>query len=306
MSVARTVLLVRPASFGYNAETAVTNHFQQTPAGLDAAAGQQQALAEFDAAVATLRAHGLEVLVFDDTAAPAKPDAVFPNNWLTLHPDGRALLYPMCAPNRRAERRPDILAALGRQFQLREIIDFSPYEAEGRYLEGTGSLIFDHARRVAYAALSPRTDARLLAEVAALLGYHSLAFHAVDGQGQAIYHTNVMMCLGPGFAVICLESLPDAAERAAVVAELEAGGHEIVDITLAQVARFAGNMLALESAAGQPLLVMSQSAHDALTPAQREQLQRHAELLPLCIPTIETLGGGSARCMLAEVLLPRA
>ncbi|RAK69453.1 citrulline utilization hydrolase CtlX [Hymenobacter edaphi] len=306
MSVARTVLLVRPASFGYNAETALTNHFQQPLTGLDAAAAQQRALAEFDAAVAALRARGLEVLVFDDTAAPAKPDAVFPNNWLTLHPDGRALLYPMCAPSRRAERRPDILAALGRQFRLREIIDFSPYEAEQRYLEGTGSLIFDHAQRVVYAALSPRTDAGLLAEVAALLGYRPVAFHAVDGQGQAIYHTNVMMCLGPGFASLCLESLPDAAERAAVLAELEAGGREIVDITLAQVAHFAGNMLALESAAGQPLLVLSQSAHDALTPAQRQRLQRHCELLPLRIPTIETLGGGSARCMLAEVLLPRA
>lgn len=304
MSLARTVLLVRPASFGYNVETALTNHFQQPPAGLDALTAQRQALAEFDAAVAALRAAGLRVLVFEDTAAPAKPDAVFPNNWLTLHPDGRAVLYPMCAPSRRLERRPDVLAALREQFQLTEVIDLSGPEAEGRFLEGTGSIIFDHPHRLAYAALSPRTDAGLLAEVCARLGYRPVPFRAVDAQGQAIYHTNVLMCLGPDFAVICLEGLPDAAERAAVVNELRRTGHEIVDITLAQVARFAGNMLVVQPATGRHRLVMSQTAHDALTPAQRQQLTRHADLLPLRIPTIETLGGGSARCMLAEVLLP--
>lgn len=304
MSLARTVLLVRPASFGYNAETALTNHFQQAPAGLQAPAARQQALAEFDAAVATLRGAGLRVLVFEDTAAPAKPDAVFPNNWLTLHPDGRAVLYPMCAPSRRPERRPDILAALRQQFQLRDILDLSGHEAENRFLEGTGSIIFDHPHRRAYAALSPRTDAGLLTEVCAWLGYRPVPFHAVDARGQAIYHTNVMMCLGPDFAVVCLESLPDAAERAVVLAELQRTGHGIVDITLDQVARFAGNMLVVQPAAGRPRLVMSQSAHDALTPAQREQLARCCDLLPLRIPTIETLGGGSARCMLAEVLLP--
>ncbi|MCC3159615.1 amidinotransferase [Hymenobacter sp. 15J16-1T3B] len=306
MQAAHTVLLVRPARFGYNAETALTNHFQQTLTGLDAGAAQRQALAEFDAAVAALRAGGIEVLVFDDTAAPAKPDAVFPNNWLSLHADGRALLYPMCAPSRRAERRPDILAALGRRFQLRDIIDLSHHEAAGRYLEGTGSIIFDHEQRVAYAALSPRTDAGLFAEVCALLGYRPVAFHAVDAQGQAIYHTNVMMCLAPGVAVVCLASLREAAERAAVVAALEAGGRSILDITPAQVACFAGNMLALQPAEGRPVMVLSQSAHDALMPAQHAQLARHCTLLPLRIPTIETLGGGSARCMLAEVWLPLA
>lgn len=304
MSLARTVLLVRPASFGYNAETALTNHFQQPPTGLDAPAAQQRALAEFDAAVATLRAAGVRVLVFEDTAAPAKPDAVFPNNWLTLHPDGRAILYPMCAPSRRPERRPDILAALREQYQLTDVIDLSGHEVEGRFLEGTGSIIFDHPHRLAYAALSPRTDAALLADVCAHLGYRPVPFHAVDAQGQAIYHTNVMMCLGPDFTVICLESLRDAAERAAVTNELQRTGHEIVDITLEQVARFAGNMLVVQPATGRPRLVLSQSAHDALTPAQRTHLAQHCDLLPLRIPTIETLGGGSARCMLTEVLLP--
>jgi hypothetical protein len=304
MPAARTVFLVRPARFGFNAETAASNAFQQPLAGLGEAQGQQRAFAEFDQAVAVLRSRGVRVLVFDDTPTPAKPDAVFSNNWLTLHPDGRALLYPMCAPNRRAERRPDILAALAEQFQLTEVVDLSGYEADGRFLEGTGSIVFDHRHRVAYAGLSPRTDAALFAEVAARLGYRPVAFHARDAQGRLIYHTNVMMCLGADFAVLCLESIPEEAERAAVLGSLTASGHAIVDISLAQVARFAGNMLTLQAAKGPELLVMSQSAYDALNEAQRQQLSQYAELLPLAIPTIETIGGGSARCMLAEVWLP--
>ncbi|WP_400191450.1 citrulline utilization hydrolase CtlX [Hymenobacter sp. B81] len=304
MSSASTILLVRPARFAFNAETAASNHFQQLPPDLAGAAAQQQAQAEFDEAVARLRSRGLQVRVFDDTAEPPKPDAVFPNNWLTLHPDGRVLLYPMCAPNRRAERRPDILAALAREFVVSEVIDLSGHEQQGRFLEGTGSLVFDHAARVAYAALSPRTDAGLLQDVAAQLGYRAVAFRATDAQGQAIYHTNVMMCVGEGFAVLCRESIVDAAERAAVEAALRSGGHVVVPITLGQVARFAGNMLALRAADGRAVLVMSQSAYEVLTPMQRQTLETHAELLPLRIPTIETLGGGSARCMLAEVRLP--
>ncbi|GAA3929172.1 citrulline utilization hydrolase CtlX [Hymenobacter algoricola] len=305
MQAASTVFLVRPARFGFNADTAPSNHFQQAIAGLDEAAGQARAFAEFDAVVATLRGRGVRVLVFDDTPAPAKPDAVFPNNWLTLHPDGRVLLYPMCAPNRRPERRPDILAALGREFVLREVVDLSGYEQQDRFLEGTGSIIFDHEHRVAYAALSARTDAGLFAEVAGQLGYRPVAFRAHDAAGHEIYHTNVMMCVGAGFAVVCLASIGAAAERAAVAAALTGTGHELVDITLAQVAHFAGNMLTLRPAAGPgPLLALSQSAFDALTAGQRRRLGCHAELLPLSIPTIETIGGGSARCMLAEVFLP--
>ncbi|OON67119.1 citrulline utilization hydrolase CtlX [Hymenobacter sp. CRA2] len=306
MPAARTVLLVRPARFGFNAETAASNHFQQSVAGLTSDGAQRQALAEFEALVTALRSRGVQVLVFDDTEVPAKPDAVFPNNWLTLHPDGRAVLYPMCAPSRRAERRPDVLQALGRQFALREIIDLSGHEAEGRFLEGTGSIIFDHEHRVAYAARSPRTDAALFAEAATRLGYRPVAFQATDAQGHAIYHTNVMMCLGAGFAVICLDSIADAAERAAVEASLTRTGHDIIPITREQVTRFAGNMLALQPASGRELLAMSQSAYEALTPAQRQALSRYCELLPLAIPTIETLGGGSVRCMLAEVFLPPA
>ena len=304
MQSANTVFLVRPARFSFNPETAASNHFQQTMAGLDAAVVQARAFAEFDALVATLRAKGVNVLVFEDTPEPVKPDAVFPNNWLTLHPDGRVLLYPMCAPNRRAERRPDILEALRQQFAVTEVIDFSPREQEGRFVEGTGSLVFDHQHRIAYAGLSPRTDARLLAEIAAQLGYRPVTFRAHDAHGQEIYHTNVMLSIGAGFAVLCPESVTDATERAAVVACLAATGHEIVAISLAQVAHFAGNMLALQSAEGSILLAMSQSAFDALTAAQRRALGAYGELLPLPIPTIETSGGGSVRCMLAEVFLP--
>ena len=301
MSFANTVLLVRPASFGFNAETAVSNHYQQPLAGAGLTA---QVLAEFDAAVATLRGRGVRVWVFDDAPEPAKPDAVFPNNWFTTHADGRLLLYPMCAPNRRTERRPELLAALARDFAVREVVDLSGTEQENRFLEGTGSIVFDHVHRVAYAGLSPRTDAELFEQVAQRLGYRPVAFRAVDARGQEIYHTNVMMCVGPGFAVVCLDSIADAAERAAVVDSLTVTNHEVVAISQAQVSRFAGNMLALASAGEQVLLVMSQQAHDVLTPTQRQTLARHAELVPLAIPTIETIGGGSARCMLAEIFLP--
>ncbi|WP_375436489.1 citrulline utilization hydrolase CtlX [uncultured Hymenobacter sp.] len=304
MQSTNTIFLVRPARFGFNLETAASNYFQQAIADLDAATLQALAFAEFDAMVDKLRAKGVNVLVFDDTPEPVKPDAVFPNNWLTLHPDGRAVLYPMCAPNRRAERRLDILEALRRQFIVTEIIDLSSSEQAGRFLEGTGSILFDHEHRIAYACLSPRTDARLFADVAAQLGYRPVSFRAHDAHSQEIYHTNVMLSIGAGFAVVCLESIVDAAERANIVASLTATGHEIVDISLAQVAHFAGNLLALQPSNGPAQLAMSQSAFDAFTPAQHGTLRKYCELLPLPIPTIETIGGGSVRCMLTEVFLP--
>lgn len=303
---ASTIFVVRPTHFGFNAETAASNHFQQALADQPADQTTARVAAEFTNLVETLRGRGMQVLVFDDTPAPVKPDAVFPNNWLSLHADGRVLLYPMCAPNRRTERRADIVASLARQFQVTEVVDVSGTEAENRFLEGTGSIIFDHEHRRAYAGLSPRTEPQLLADVCARLGYEPVAFRSVDGRGQEIYHTNVMLSIGPGFAVVCLESIIDPAERSAVVHSLTETGHEIVAISLEQVAHFAGNMLALQPEGGPVLLAMSQSAHDALTAGQRQQLGRHAELLPLPIPTIETIGGGSVRCMLAEVFLPEA
>jgi hypothetical protein len=304
MQSARTVFLVRPAQFSFNEETAASNHFQQVLSGLSPAEIQQKAFAEFDNVVAQLRVKGVRVLVFDDTPLPAKPDAVFPNNWLTLHADGRVLLYPMQAENRRPERRPDILAALGQQFQLSEIIDLAHYEQKNCFLEGTGSLIFDHLHRVVYACLSPRTHAALVVEIAQCLDYQSVIFQAHDAQGQEIYHTNVMMCIGATFAVVCLESIRNEADRAMVEVSLRTTGHEIVAITLEQVGRFAGNMLTLQPATGREVLSMSQSAFNALTIGQKQTLESHCELLSLPIPTIETIGGGSVRCMLAEVFLP--
>ncbi|UOQ70123.1 citrulline utilization hydrolase CtlX [Hymenobacter cellulosilyticus] len=293
MQSASTVLLVRPASFAFNAETAQSNHFQHALTGLSAKQVQQQAYAEFDNAVATLRERGVRVLVEEDTPAPAKPDAVFPNNWGTFHPDGRVLLYPMCAPNRRSERRPDILERLGQQFVLTEVVDLSAHEQRGRFLEGTGSIIFDHVHRRAYACLSARTDAALFEEVAARLSYKPVPFHAYDAQDQSIYHTNVMLCVGAGFAVICLESITDAADQTRVVESLTSTGHEIVAISLGQVTQFAGNMLTVQPATGPELLVMSQSAYDALTVEQRGRLSQYCELLPLPIPTIETIGAAA-------------
>jgi hypothetical protein len=298
------MLMVRPAHFAFNAETAASNHFQRPLAGRSAADIQQQAFTEFDNVVRQLRARQVNVLVIDDTPEPPKPDAVFPNNWLSTHADGRVLLYPLQAPSRRLERRTDILELLAQQFQLHEIVDFSAHEVENHFLEGTGSIIFDHQHRMAYACLSPRTDAGLFGEVAGQLGYQPLAFRATDAQGQAIYHTNVMMCIGTGFAVLCLECIRNEGEQQAILASLRSTGHEIIPITLAQVACFAGNMLAVRPAAGRELLVMSQSAFEALTAEQHTALGRYCELLPLPVPTIETIGGGSVRCMLAEVFLP--
>lgn len=304
MQAAAAVFLVRPVQFSFNTQTAESNYFQQPLAGLSERLLQQQAQAEFDQLVETLRAKGMRVLVFDDTPEPHTPDSIFPNNWLTLHPDGCVLLYPMCAPNRRLERRPDILAALGQSFTIREVVDLSGAEQQGRFLEGTGSILFDHVHRVAYACLSPRTDAGLFADVCARLAYQPVTFQAADALGHAMYHTNVMMCIGEQFAVVCLESMRDEAERAAVVKSLQETGHQIIAITLGQVARFAGNMLTLQPAKGRELLALSQSAFDALEPAQRDTLGQFCELVPLAIPTIETIGGGSVRCMLAEVFLP--
>lgn len=304
MQAASAVFMVRPVQFGFNPETAASNHFQHNPTALSAPEAQARALAEFDAAVEQLRRHGIRVLVFEDTLQPATPDSIFPNNWVSLHADGRAVLYPMCAPNRRAERRPDILAALQEQFHLIHTLDFTAHEQEGRFLEGTGSLVFDHQHRRVYAALSVRTQPDVVQEVAEQLGYEALTFRALDAQGQEIYHTNVMMWVGAGVAVVCLASIANPQERRAVVASLQQTGHELVEITQEQMAQFAGNMLLLQSVAGQPVLAMSQSALAALGPAQRQVLERHAQLLPLAIPTIETLGGGSVRCLLAEIFLP--
>jgi hypothetical protein len=299
---APAVLMVRPARFGFNPQTAESNAFQHP-----LAESQDAALEEFDAVAAALRGAGIEVWVADDTAVPVKPDAIFPNNWVSFHRDGSIALYPMLAPNRRAERREDVLQFVVREggFRVSRTVDFSHHETQGQYLEGTGSLVLDRVHRVAYACASPRTDVEVLGDFAQRLDYEVVSFDALDDRGKPIYHTNVLMAVGSTFAVLCEEALPMAAHRAAVQARLRATGHEIVAITRAQMRKFAGNVLEL-AAPGGPLLVLSRTALDALTGAQVKRLEAHAALLPVALPHIEAIGGGGVRCMLAEIHLPKS
>ncbi len=296
------ILLVRPVAPGYNPETATSNAFQQL-ANVDAATAQQRVQSEFDAFANALRKEGIDVIVIEDTPVPAKPDAIFPNNWVSFHKDGRVILYPMMAPSRREERRRDVVEQLRKKFEIKEVTDLSRYEKEGRHLEGTGSIVFDHVNQVAYACLSPRTDKELFVRVCELLEYEPVSFTAFDHSGQPYYHTNVMMCVGEEFCIICLDSIADSNERQQVKTALRKSGLEVITISQNQVSKFAGNMLSVRSREGEALLVCSSQAADCLTDIQRKILEKYARLLPLSIPTIETIGGGSARCMMAEIFL---
>ncbi len=299
-----TVLMVSPDDFGFNSETAGSNLFQNRAA--DSGNVQKQALQEFDAMVAKLRAAGIRVIRLPSRMDARTPDAVFPNNWFSLHKrnTGERVLvgYPMLAPNRRAERRlerlQNQLAADG--LAVSRVIDLSSFEQQGQYLEGTGSMVLDRAHRITYAALSPRTEPSVLQEFAQKFQYRPVSFHSYDRGGVPVYHTNVMMSVGRRFAVICTESIRDTSERDVVLRELQRTGKQIIPITLEQMGRMCGNILELRSPKG-PLIVMSQTAYDHFTPQQRKELQRFGTLFPVQIPTIEAIGGGSARCMLGEV-----
>lgn len=297
------VFLIRPANFNYNHETAESNSFQNKTQ-TESSEINQKAIAEFNELITKLRLKGVDVNAFDDTLEPVKPDAIFPNNWISLHADGTVVLYPMCAPNRRLERRTDIIESLRKKFKVTKVIDLSDDENENRFLEGTGSIVFDHQNKIAYACLSPRTDKELLIELCSELNYKPVYFHSFDKEGKEIYHTNVMMCVGDKFVVICLESISIADERKSVVENFNNTHHEIIDISLNQMNHFAGNMLLLKTESGNPILAMSQSAFDSLNNDQRKQIEKYCELFPLSIPTIETIGGGSVRCMIAEIFLP--
>jgi hypothetical protein len=303
---ARAVLMVRPASFGFNPQTAGSNAFQQRPHTPADAEAQGLALEEFEGLAKALQRTGVEVLIAPDTSPPAKPDAIFPNNWVSFHFDGTVALYPMLAPNRRWERREDILEQVVREgrFHVSRTVDLSHREAEGKYLEGTGSLVLDRAHRVAYASLSPRTDLDVLGEFAQLLDYELVTFEGRDGAGQPVYHTNVIMAIGTRFAVVCGEAIAHPQHREAVFNKLQAAGHDVVDISLRQMQEFAGNLLELESAGG-PVIALSTTGWRSLESAQRRMLESHAEPVPVSIPTIERIGGGGVRCMLAELHLPK-
>ncbi len=300
---ADAVLMIRPARFGSNPETADSNRFQQGGATVDAA---ETARLEFDGLVARLREAGVDVQVADDTLEPPKPDACFPNNWVSFHADGSVVLYPMMAPSRRAERREEPIALLrDAGYRVARTIDLSPLESRGEYLEGTGSLVLDRCHRLAYACRSPRTTPAALEEFATRLGYRVVAFDAQGPDGKPAYHTNVLLAIGDRFAVVCAAAIPEPAERATVLRELAAAGHEPVEISVAEMLGFGGNLLALHSRRGTPLIAASDAAWNILSPETRRRLEKHGAIVTAPIPTIERHGGGSVRCMIAEVFLPR-
>lgn len=298
------ILMVRPANFAFNAETAENNAFQSRDGAMSADEMRTRALAEFDGFVELLRGAGVHVVVAEDTPSPARPDAVFPNNWVTFHQEGLVVTYPMYAASRRIERREDIIELVkSAGFPVKRRLNLENSEQDGIYLEGTGSIIFDHRNRLAYACLSPRTSANLLEQLCAELDYRKVVFHSVDSNGQEIYHTNVMMALGETFVVICLDSVRDSKERSMLEELFRSTGKEIVDITLEQMNQFAGNMLQVQNSAGDRILVMSETAHKSLNPEQIDRLRAHTQLLAVPIDTIERYGGGSARCMMAEIMM---
>jgi len=290
--------MVEPVNFKFNEQTALTNTFMRHEADNIA---QTEALAQFNNYVAILRGHGINVIVVKDTPEPVTPDSIFPNNWFSTHSDGAVVLYPMCAPNRRDERKPAALEAISAACPNYKVEDMTSWEEAGKFLEGTGSLVLDRVKKIAYACLSPRTSPEVLDDFCRRAGFSSVTFRAVDASGVPVYHTNVMMCVGTRFAILCEESIPSLDELAKVKASLENTGKQIIPITLAQMAHFAGNMLELHDVRGNIFVVMSAAAFASLTASQIEQLSAHGSLITAPIPAIEINAGGSARCMLAEI-----
>jgi hypothetical protein len=303
---ADAVLMIRPQTFGYNAETAATNTFQRLP-GADTSDPRAAARREFEQLVRALVSEGVSVCAVEDSATPAKPDAVFPNNWLSFHDDGTLVLYPLQSASRRSERRQEVLDAAVRElnFRVSHLLDLTHHEGRGKFLEGTGSLVLDHVERVAYACLSPRTHPEVVAEWAAELDYEAVTFSATNRDGIALYHTNVLMWIGARAAVVGTEAIAPA-DRTRVLVRIKASGREIIEIGHEEIARFAGNMLELgtwdEALGDSRVLVMSESARRALQPEVFARLSGATDaVLAVPLPTIERLGGGSVRCMLTEV-----
>jgi len=304
--LASAVLMIRPVRFESNPHTAASNKFQ----GRNPSKPEQQqidAVTEFDGLRAVLESNGIQVIAIEDTEDPHTPDSIFPNNWVSFHADGTVVLYPMEAPNRRTERRSDIIETLSDEygFQVRNVLDLSTHEDESQYLEGTGSLVLDRVNRIAYACLSSRTHLDALGDFAQRMDYKVIAFDAVDRDGEAIYHTNVLMNVGEELAVICDEALVRPDQRTAVVRSLEDTGHEVISLSFDQLDAFAGNMLELRSASGERLIAMSGQARASLSKSQLDRILNHAKIISAPIDRIESSAGGSVRCMLAEVHLPR-
>ena len=292
------ILMIRPLHFVYNPETAVNNSFQINSQTENLTA---KAVGEFDAFVKILQKEGIEVTVVEDSPDPHTPDAIFPNNWISFHEGGVYCLYPMFAANRRKERKSEVIELIRKKYQYDHLIDFTSYESENRFLEGTGSMVLDRDQRIAYACLSPRTDAGILADFCKKLNYEPVVFHANDDAGKSIYHTNVMMCVADHFVVICVDSIHDAEEKKRVTETILSGKKEIIPISSSQMNQFAGNMLQLENKSGEKILVMSDAAWFSLHLEQQEKLSKKNRILHPSLQNIETNGGGSARCMIAEI-----
>jgi hypothetical protein len=302
--------MIRPHTFRYNEQTALSNHFQEKESQLNDADIASLAQGEFDNFTKMLRSEGVNLYLFQDDALPDTPDAVFPNNWMSFHGDARIAMYPMQAQNRRGERREEIFDILADDFgfKVEEVEDFTHFEEEGLFLEGTGSMVLDRMHRIAYAALSPRTDMLVLETFCDQFNFDHVVFHAsqtINDQRVPIYHTNVMMSLGNSFAIVCLNCVDDNRERETLKASIKSSGRKIIEITEAQVAQFAGNALEVMSKTGERLCVMSTSAFNALRPDQKDAISKHARIVHSPLDIIETHGGGSARCMMTEIFLPK-
>lgn len=294
------VLMIRPMHFSFNAETAVNNSFQEKGDSDNLA---KKAVQEFDVFVEELEKQDIDVTVVEDSPAPHTPDAIFPNNWISFHESGIYCLYPMFAPNRRMERKEEVLEIVQDKFHYHQLIDFTPYEAENLFLEGTGSMVLDRDNRLAYACLSPRTNPIVLNDFCKKMSYQPIIFHSKDKSGNDIYHTNVMMCVADRYVVICLESIPDTEEKKYVMETIGTSGKEIIPISMEQMNQFAGNMLQLKNKKNEKILVMSSAAWFSLTTVQKEKLISYNRILHTSLQIIESNGGGSARCMIAEIHL---
>ncbi|UAY53588.1 citrulline utilization hydrolase CtlX [Ferruginibacter albus] len=295
------ILMIQPVNFGFNSETAVNNSFQ-TPFA-NATSLQQEALIEFTNFANMLNNNGINVLVIEDTYTPHTPDSIFPNNWISFHEEGNIVLYPMFAPNRRAERKKHVLEAIREEFIVNNEIDLTAYEQENLYLEGTGSMVLDRENKIAYACISPRTNKEVLRKFCEAEDYIPITFTANDDNGDPIYHTNVMMCVADAYVVICFECIPDPKEQQKVLAIILETGKEIIEVTMEQMKAFAGNMLQVINKGNERLLVMSSQAFHSLTSIQKEMLRRYNRIIHSRLNTIEKAGGGSARCMMAEIFL---
>ncbi|HXB45704.1 MAG TPA: arginine deiminase-related protein [Puia sp.] len=301
MQTTSHLLMIRPVNFTFNTETAVNNAFQVAGKGNDA---QKNAAKEFDDFVHVLRTNAVDVTVVNDIAVPFTPDSIFPNNWVSFHSNGTVCLYPMFATNRRLERKQGVLDVIASKFKITKMVDFSYYENENQFLEGTGSMVLDRDERIAYACISPRTNKKVLQDFCQTMGYKGIAFHGLDLGKQQIYHTNVMMCVAEQFVVTCLECLNIGDEKDELVRVIKSSGKKLIDISMEQMNHFAGNMLQVHNNNREKLLVMSTQAFECLTDTQKRKLATNNRIIHSTLHTIETNGGGSARCMMAEVFLP--